>query len=153
MPLANGDSSADTTTRRNAEDFLAILLKVVSSPEVAGIDASGVASGGGLQSLGAHWNLIAAWRGLGNSGNGKDSPAVVDNVGFTATARLSGGMLREGAWVVSEVPKELHARLISPWLTGERGIGDGTRRPELEKMTAISLVCARFLKFLEGFWP
>uniref|UniRef100_A0A0E0IZP7 Uncharacterized protein n=1 Tax=Oryza nivara TaxID=4536 RepID=A0A0E0IZP7_ORYNI len=78
MPLANGDSSADTTTRRNAEDFLAILLKV---------------------------------------------------------------------------PKELHARLISPWLTGERGIGDGTRRPELEKMTAISLVCARFLKFLEGFWP
>jgi hypothetical protein len=62
-------------------------------------------------------------------------------------------MLREGAWVVSEVPKELHARLISPWLTGERGIGDGTRRPELEKMTAISLVCARFLKFLEGFWP
>jgi hypothetical protein len=55
--------------------------------------------------------------------------------------------------VVSEVPKELHARLISPWLTGERGIGDGTRRPELEKMTAISLVCARFLKFLEGFWP
>uniref|UniRef100_A0A0D3HDP2 Uncharacterized protein n=1 Tax=Oryza barthii TaxID=65489 RepID=A0A0D3HDP2_9ORYZ len=122
MPLANGDSSADTTTRRNAEDFLAILLKVVSSPEVAGIDASGVASGGGLQSLGVHWNLIAAWRGLGNSGNGKDSPAVMDNVGFTATARLSGGMLREGAWV--------------------RGIGDGTRRPELEKMTAISLVCA-----------
>jgi hypothetical protein len=105
------------------------------------------------RSLGAHWNLITAWRGLGNSGNGKDSPAVVDNVGFTATARLSGGMLREGAWVVSEVPKELHARLISPWLTGERGIGDGTRRPELEKMTAISLVCARFLKFLEGFWP
>uniref|UniRef100_A0A0E0BGR0 Uncharacterized protein n=1 Tax=Oryza glumipatula TaxID=40148 RepID=A0A0E0BGR0_9ORYZ len=76
---------------------------------------------------------LAGPRGLGNSGNGKDSPAVVDNVGFTATARLSGGMLREGAWV--------------------RGIGDGTRRPELEKMTAISLVCARFLKFLEGFWP
>uniref|UniRef100_A0A0E0BSK6 Uncharacterized protein n=1 Tax=Oryza glumipatula TaxID=40148 RepID=A0A0E0BSK6_9ORYZ len=74
-------------------------LTVVSSPEVAGIDASGVANGGGLRSLGAHWNLIAAWRGLGNSGNGKDSPAVVDNVGFTATARLGGGMLREGAWV------------------------------------------------------
>uniref|UniRef100_A0A0E0EBN4 Uncharacterized protein n=1 Tax=Oryza meridionalis TaxID=40149 RepID=A0A0E0EBN4_9ORYZ len=99
MPSVNGDSSADTTTRRNAEDFLTILLKVVSSPEVAGIDASGVVSGGGLRSLGADWNLIAAWRGLGNSGNGKDSPAVVDNVGFTATARLGGGMLREGAWV------------------------------------------------------
>jgi hypothetical protein len=70
--------------------------------------------------------LIAAWR-LGNSSNGKDSPAVMDNVGFTVTARLGGGMLREGAWVVSEVSKELHARLISPWLTEERGIGDGTR--------------------------
>uniref|UniRef100_A0A0E0QVV7 Uncharacterized protein n=1 Tax=Oryza rufipogon TaxID=4529 RepID=A0A0E0QVV7_ORYRU len=81
MPSANDDSSADTTTRRNAENFLAILLKVVSSPEVAGIDASGVANGGGLRS------------------NGKDSPAVVDNVGFTATARLGGGMLREGAWM------------------------------------------------------
>uniref|UniRef100_A0A0D3HJM4 Uncharacterized protein n=1 Tax=Oryza barthii TaxID=65489 RepID=A0A0D3HJM4_9ORYZ len=163
MPLANGDSSADTTTRRNAEDFLAILLKVVLSPEVAGIDASGLqyacaSRAAVVFSTPVHrerrWSSVPGCSleldcGMARSGgNGKDSPAVVDNAGFTATARLSGGMLREGAWVVSEVPKELHARLISPWLTGERGIGDGTWRPELDKMTAISLVYARFLKFL-----
>nr|AAX96616.1 hypothetical protein LOC_Os11g22650 [Oryza sativa Japonica Group]ABA92978.1 hypothetical protein LOC_Os11g22650 [Oryza sativa Japonica Group] len=37
-------------------------------------------------------------------------------------------------------------------LTGEGGIKDGARRPELEKNSSISLLGARILGILEGIW-